>query len=225
MVSKIALENRLIRYTVLLECLKTTGEVIECILPENEIPSLTSGLKHTTAVIQDYIDKAGQGVPIIGHHFAFQAEYLSCLDCIPVCLEGTSFFLSALLPEGVEKYHDLMGSWGHPYHTCTAQKGIMGMGFDGLIKFDALITPPAPRDNTVGSYQMYKHLQDVPLVIPDIPFIQGEDSYEYYGNQLKEKLIELGKIIDQEPDFEKLKRHINIENQVNDKALELLYHR
>ena len=221
MVSRIDLENRLIPYRALLECLDTTSELVERILPENEIPSLSSGLRHTKAVIQDYLEKAGQGVPIIGHHFAFQSEYLSCFDCIPVCLEGTSFFLSALLPDGVEKYHDLLGSWGHPFHTCTAQKGIMGMGFDGLIKFDALITPTAPCDNTVGSYQMYKHLQDVPLILPDMPFQQGNESYEYYANELEDKLNELGKVIGQEPDFDRLKRFINIENQVNDKALEI----
>jgi benzoyl-CoA reductase/2-hydroxyglutaryl-CoA dehydratase subunit BcrC/BadD/HgdB len=221
LVNNLKLENRLIPYKILLECLETTEELIERILPENEIPSLNSGLKHTSSVIKEYIEKAGEGWPIIGHHFAFQAEYLYCFDCIPVCLEGTSFFLSALLPDGVEKYYDLMSNRGHPYHTCTSQKGIMGMGFDGIIKFDALITPPAPCDNTVGSYQVYKHLKDTPLILPDIPYIRNPEGYEYYAHQLELSLQELGKVIGQEPDFNKLKKHIEIENKANTKALEI----
>ncbi len=221
MVNKLELEGRIIPFKILLECLETTGELVNRILPENEIPSLSSGLKNTSKVIKEYIEKAGEGWPIIGHHFAFQAEYLSCFDCIPVCLEGISFFLSALLPNGIEKYYDLMSNQGHPFHTCTSQKGVMGMGFDGIIKFDALITPPAPCDNTIGSYQVYRHLKETPLILPDMPFIRNSESYEYYAQQLKNKLYELGNVIDQEPNFEKLKSHIEIENRVNNKALEI----
>ncbi len=214
-------ENRIIPYKILLRALETTEELVDRILPENEIPSLSIGAKYISKVLRELIDKAGQGLPIIGHHFAFQREYIACFDCVPVCLEGVSYFLSALLPNGVEKYYDLMQNWGHPFHTCTSQKGVMGMSLDGIIDFNAIITPPAPCDNTTSSYPFFKYYKNVPLVIPDLPFTINEESYNYYAQQLKKSIEELGKIIGQEPDYEKLRKALEIENQANSKALEL----
>jgi benzoyl-CoA reductase/2-hydroxyglutaryl-CoA dehydratase subunit BcrC/BadD/HgdB len=221
MVDRNKLKNKIIPYRMLLEAITTTQELIERILPEHGIPSLRYGLKYLTNTLQVQIEKAGDGLPVIGHHFSFPTEYLYCFDCVPICIEAVSYLMAALLPDGSEPYYDLITHWGHPFHTCTSQKGTMGMTLDNLFQFDAIITPTAPCDNTYASYPFFEYYKKIPLILPDLPFLQAEKSYYYYGEQLKGGLSKLGKIIGQEPDFEKLKKHIDLENSVYRTQFEL----
>ncbi len=221
MVNRVEMENRIIPYKMLLEAISTTYELVEKILPENGIPSLKYGLKCLTDTLKDQIEKAGDGLPIVGHHFAFTPEYLYCFDCVPICIEAVSYMMAALLPNGCEPYYDLITNWGHPFHTCTSQKGTMGMTLDDLFKFDAIITPTGPCDNTYASYPFFKYHKDIPLILPDLPFLKEEKSYNYYGEQIKLALNELGVVIGQEPDFEKLKKHLELENRILKTQLEI----
>jgi len=221
MVSIIKEEKQIIPYRMLLKAISTTRELVERILPESGIPSLNIGLNKVESALNHYIDKAYEGLPVIGYHFSFPAEYLKCFDCVPVCIEGTSYILATFLEGGVEYYYDLMNSWGHPFHTCTSQKGTMGMTLDDLFKFDALICPTAPCDCTIASYPFFNYEKKFPLVLIDVPYLHQEKSYQYYAEQIEQGLIELGKIIGQEPDFNKLKEAIQIENQVNEYKLEI----
>jgi len=159
---------------MLLEAISCTYELVEGILPEQRIPSLRLGLKYLKNVLNDLILKAGDGYPVIGHHFSFPTEYLSCFDCVPVCIEAVSYLLAALLPHGSEPYYDLITHWGHPFHTCNSQNGTMGMTLDDLFRFDAIITPTAPCDNTYASYPFFKYYKRIPLVAPDLPFLKKE---------------------------------------------------
>jgi benzoyl-CoA reductase/2-hydroxyglutaryl-CoA dehydratase subunit BcrC/BadD/HgdB len=206
---------------MLYEALSTTHQLIEGILPENGIPELSIALEKVKTVLKKDLEKAQRGLPIVGYHFAIPAEYLSCFECVPVCLEGTGYYLSTLLLDGVEKYYDFMSNWGHPFHTCTAQKGPMGMALDDLFQFDAIFAVTAPCDNTCGSYPFFKLEKKFPLIIADMPFRRDPRSYEYYAKQIKNSLFELGKVIGQEPDFEKMKKHIEIENQVQQIRFEI----
>ncbi len=215
------LENRIIPYKMLLKSISTTQELVERILPNNGIPSLRIGLRYIGKVLAGQIEKARIGLPVVGYNFAFPAEFLSCFDCVPVCIEGSSYFLGALLLGGVEKYYDLIGNWGHPFHTCSSQKGAMGMTLDDLFRFDAIITPTSPCDSTCASYPWWKYEKKVPLIIADMPFSFEEKGLKYYADEIKNALFKLGKIIGQVPDFEKLKIHINIENEVLRKKLEI----
>ncbi len=214
-------ENRIIPYKMLLKAVSATEELIERILPESGIPSLRIGLEYMECVLKNYIKKAREGVPIIGYHFAFPAEYLACFDCVPVCVEGTSYFLATMLLNGVENYYDLINSYGHPLHTCSSQKGSMGMTLDDLFKFDALITPTAPCDSTCASYPFFRLKKNVPLIIADMPFLKEEKSYNYYAEQIYSALIKLGETIGQKPDFEKLRKAIQLENEVLKIKLEI----
>jgi benzoyl-CoA reductase/2-hydroxyglutaryl-CoA dehydratase subunit BcrC/BadD/HgdB len=213
--------NRVIPYRMLLNTISTTKELVERILPESGAPSLRIGLQQLETVLKTYIEKAQEDLPIVGYHFSFPAEYLQCFNCVPVCVEGTSYTLAALLERGSEKYYDIMHNYGHPFHTCTSQKGTMGMTLDDLFLFDSLITPTSPCDCTIASYPFFRHVKNTPLVILDMPFLHEEKSYQYYAIQLKEGLIKLGKNIGQEPDFNKLKKAIELENQVNKLKLEI----
>jgi benzoyl-CoA reductase/2-hydroxyglutaryl-CoA dehydratase subunit BcrC/BadD/HgdB len=215
------LENRIIPYKMLLKSISTTQELVERILPSNGIPSLRIGLKYIEKVLTHQIEKAKTGLPIVGYHFAFPAEFLSCFDCVPVCIEGSSYFLGALLLGGIENYYDLIGNWGHPFHTCSSQKGAMGMTLDDLFRFDAIITPTSPCDSTCASYPWWKYEKDVPLIIADMPFSFEEKGLKYYADEIRNALLKLGKVIGQKPDFEKLKEHINIENKVLKTKLEI----
>ena len=206
---------------MLYEAINGTQELVEGILPDHGIPSLRLGLKHIRSVMNDFIKRSEEGLPIIGHHFAFPTEFLYAFDCVPVCIEATSYLLSALLPDGSEPYYDLITHWGHPFHTCSSQKGTMGMTLDDLFQFDAIITPTAPCDNTYASYPFFRYHKKIPVITPDLPFLKEEKSYSYHGNQIKLGLEELGKVIGQEPDYEKLKKAIEIENQVTKTQLEI----
>ena len=219
--NSIKMENRIIPYKMLLNAISTTYELVERILPKNGMPSLKIGLKSIENALSYQIEKAGEGLPIIGHHFSLPTEYLYCFDCVPICIEAVSYLLAALLPNGSEPYYDLITNWGHPFHTCTSQKGTMGMTLDDLFKFDAIMTPTAPCDNTYASYPWFKYYKKIPLITPDLPFLQEEKSYRYYGKQLKLSLQELGKVLGQEPDFEKMRKHIELENQISQTQLEL----
>jgi len=221
MVNPVENENKIIPYKMLLQAVSSTQELVERILPESGIPSLRIGLKDIKKVLEKYIEKAREGAPVIGYHFAFPADYLSCFDCVPICLEGTGYFLGTLLLNGIENYYDSMGNWGHPFHTCTAQKGVMGMSLDDLFRFDAIITPTAPCDSTCASYPFFRHHIGVPLIIADLPFLREEKSYKYYAEQIKISLNKLGKTIGQEPQYERLRKGIAIENQVLHTKLEL----
>lgn len=215
------LENRVIPFKILLEALDTTYELVDRILLDQTIPSLRIGVKYLVETLEEMVEKAGDGLPIVGHHFAFQAEYLKCFDVVPVCIEGTSYILSALLPEGVERYYDLVENWGHPFHTCSSQKAVMGMSLDDLFRFDAILTPTAPCDNTYASYPFFKHKDDVPLILPDLPFLHEEKGYKYYANEIKKGLIDLGKVIGQEPDWDRMKRAIELDNEITKTQLEI----
>ena len=221
MVKSKNLENRIIPYKMLYEAVSSTHGLVEGILPDNGIPSLRIGLGHLKSVMEEFIQKAREGLPIIGHHFSFPTEYLSCFDCVPVCIEAVSYLLAALLPHGSEPYYDLITNWGHPFHTCTSQKGTMGMTLDDLFKFDAIITPTAPCDNTYASYPFFSYHKKIPLIAPDLPFLKEEKSYHYHGEQIKLGIEELGKVINQRPDYEKLKEAIELENEVSKIQLEI----
>ncbi|MHA1292451.1 MAG: 2-hydroxyacyl-CoA dehydratase [Promethearchaeota archaeon] len=213
MVRKASLENRVIPLRILLETLENTYDLMGTSILSEQLPAFKYGVKYLIKAIRDSVEKARDGLPIVGHHFAFQGEYLKCFDIVPVCLEGVSYILSALLPEGVERYYDLIENWGHPFHTCSSQKGVMGMTLDDLFKFDAIITPTAPCDNTYASYPFFKYQQNIPLILPDIPFLHEDNSYHYYGQQIKKGLEDLGKIIGQKPDWDKMIRAIELDEE------------
>jgi benzoyl-CoA reductase/2-hydroxyglutaryl-CoA dehydratase subunit BcrC/BadD/HgdB len=97
----------------------------------------------------------------------------------------------------------------------------MGMTLEDLFQFDAIIAPTSPCDCTIASYPFFKEIKNVPLVILDMPYIHNEESYEYYADQLKRGLEKVGKIIGQEPNYEKLSKAIEIENKVNQIKLDI----
>lgn len=221
MVNRTELENRLMPYKMLLKGVETMYELADTILPYEGIPSMILCFEGLISHYQDCIEKAAEGLPIVGHHFSYPTEFLYCFDCIPVCIESVSFMLSSLLPNTVEKYFDMINHFGHPYHTCSAQKGIMGMSLDDLTNFDVIVTATSPCDNTMASYPFFKLRKNYPLVVADMPFMQDELSHEYMGNELRRSLEEIGKTIGQEPDYKKLKKHIELENRVNQTMLDI----
>ncbi len=221
MVNRKELENRLMPYKMLLKGTATMQELVERILPDNAVPSLNLAFKGLIAHYEDCLEKAGEGLPIVGHHFSFPTEYLYAFDCVPVCIESVSFMLSALLPRTVEKYFDIINHYGHPMHSCSAQKAVMGMSLDNLTNFDAIITATSPCQNTVANYPFFQLIKKYPLIIADMPFIQNEESFNYFGSEIQSSLEKLGKIIGQVPDYSRLKKHLELENKTNKTMLEI----
>ena len=90
MPSKSELENRIIPYKMLLNSMSTTHELIDKILPDGGLPSLRIALEEILSVVRKDIEKAREGLPIVGYHFAFQPEYLIASQFV---LKGFHFFL------------------------------------------------------------------------------------------------------------------------------------
>lgn len=205
---------------MLMESIITTQELVEGGPASDQLLVLKSFLRNIKSSLQKYIDGAAEGLPIIGHHFAWPTEIFYCYDFVPVVFEGIPYILSALLPEGAEQYYDIADGFGHPYHTCTSQKGTMGMMLDGLFEFDVISSPTSPCDNTFGSYPVIHRLYEkktnkkIPFIIADMPYYRDDRSYEYYGEELGKVVEEVGKAIGQEPDYKKLAQAVEHNNEV-----------
>ncbi|MHA1232070.1 MAG: 2-hydroxyacyl-CoA dehydratase [Candidatus Helarchaeota archaeon] len=209
-------------YEVLYHSLVLTYDLVERIVTEDEMVVLRSFMRNMIPVLEDRLHKAEEGLPVVGYNFGIPPEIFFCFDCIPFCFEATPYILSALLPNGVEYFYDKANAWGHPYHTCSSQKAIMGMILDGKLEFDAIITPTSPCDNAIASYQFFSNYYKIPCIMADIPaFYNNERSYEYYANELKRMVNDLSKILKQEPNFENMKNAIQNNARSQEYLLEI----
>jgi benzoyl-CoA reductase/2-hydroxyglutaryl-CoA dehydratase subunit BcrC/BadD/HgdB len=203
---------------MLYEATETTLGLINGAVPQHEMQVLRIFLKCMKSNLRRKLDMIAQGKPIIGHHFAFPAELFSCFDAVPVCIEAIPYLFSALFTLGSEKYYDAANSFGHPYHSCSSQKGMIGMVKDGLMDFDVIAIPTAPCDNTIAGYQYFSEYVHIPTIIADMPYYHDSRGYEYYGNELIHMVDGLSKHLNQKPDYEKLRTSIKYGN----KAIEAL---
>jgi len=205
-------DHKIIPYEILLEVVGKTSEILDMAFKDymHILKAFVRGIKST---VGDCVKKAEEGFPIVGHHFAFPGEMLQAYDCVPVVLEACTYMLAALTTTGSEHYYDLAEAQGHPFHSCTSQKGIIGMSIDNLFDFDVLVTPTAPCDNTIASYPIIQYYNYSDLIIGDMPSYHSEKGYKYFGEELKIMNKDLGKSLNQEPDYEKLIKGIEYNNQ------------
>ena len=98
---------------MLYEAVCTTKDLIDGGPADKELPVLKAFLKYLKPVLERNIESAANGAAVIGTHFAVPLEMYSSFDVVPVVFEVITYTLSALLPEGVEKYYDISESWGH----------------------------------------------------------------------------------------------------------------
>ena len=62
------------------ESITTTQELVEMGPASDELLILKSFLRNIKAVVERYIEGAEEGLPIIGHHFAWPTEIFYCYD-------------------------------------------------------------------------------------------------------------------------------------------------
>ena len=168
-------------------------------------------MKSLISYLRDSLDKAEQDWPIIATNFGFPTELLYYFECIPVVMETVSYTIGTATGE----YYDIMDNWGHPFHTCTSQKGAMGMILNKLFKFDIVAISSVPCDNAVASYPTFKYLQEKApeIVIADMPYYRDERSHEFYAEELMRIRDKIGELLGQEANEENFKRAIEIENK------------
>ncbi|MHA1270342.1 MAG: 2-hydroxyacyl-CoA dehydratase [Candidatus Helarchaeota archaeon] len=216
------MDNRIKAIEIIYQASQLTQELINRVVPENEMQVLKIFLKCLNNHFDEIIQKYNEGAPIIGHHFGFPSEVLQSFDnVITISFEGFPYLYSALFPNGSEFFYDVMNSYGHPYHTCSAIKGLLGMFKEGLFKFDVIATPSGPCDNGIGSYPYYAQIGKVPLVIADMPYPHDERGCKYYAEELEKAMNEISIIIGQEPDYERLKKSVEYSNKARDYLLEI----
>jgi len=164
--------------------------------------------------VKDCVEKEEAGWPVVGHHFAFPAEILYFFDVVPVCVEAMSYAFAIIAQHGIESYIDNMEAYGSPFHTCSAQKGVLGMSLEKLFKFDLLATPSGPCDNTIASYPVFQYLQEQQKVkVLDVPYYRNDRSLDYFTVEITNFVDELADFLGQEPNEEKFKKAIEYENK------------
>ncbi len=215
------MKGRLRPYEILSEALRVTVDLVERIVTEQELIAMRSFLHNAISVLEKAVQGADEGKPIVGYHFALPGEIVQCFDVVPLCFEAVSYLLAALFPNGAEYYYDKVHQFGSPYHSCTSQKGLMGMVLDSLAEFDLVICPPAPCDNTVASYQFFSNYVKVPLLVPDMPYYRTEEAYQYFADEIMRNINEMGNLINQEPDWDRLKTSVKNANQAQEYLIEI----
>nr|MDO8085821.1 2-hydroxyacyl-CoA dehydratase family protein [Candidatus Sigynarchaeum springense] len=194
---------------ILHEGVTNTWELVDGAIPKHEMPLFRSFLKALKSSLEDIMTKARKGLPLIGTHFAFPSELFFAYDCAPLCFEAISYLPSALFTEGAEPFYDLANNFGHPYHTCSAQKGVIGMALkDNFFDVDAIAVPTAPCDNTMASYSFFSEVKKVPTVVADMPTYHDKRGYDYFATELKNMVKKVGAIIGQEPNFEGMRKAV-----------------
>nr|MDO8118697.1 2-hydroxyacyl-CoA dehydratase family protein [Candidatus Sigynarchaeota archaeon] len=194
---------------ILLEGAIQTSDLIEGSIPSHELRVMRIFMKCMKSVMEDIVTRAKAGKPILGHHFAFPAELFTVYDVVPVCFEALSYITAALFTEGSEPYYDLANAFGHPYHSCTSQKGVLGMLLkENFMDVDVIAIPSAPCDNTVASYQFFSEIKKIPTIVADMPYYHDERGYNYYTNELINMTRELGAFLKQEPNYDNLRNAI-----------------
>lgn len=183
-----------------------TLDIVEKCLPPDEMIILKSFFRNAISQFKGELQKEREGKPVIGTHFGFPNELLRGFDAVMLPFEALPYYPSALLNNGAEKYYDAMNAWGHPYHTCTAQKGVLGMVLEGALDLDVVICPAGPCDNGIASYQYYSAAKDIPLVVADFPTSRFDDrGYQYYAEELERVVGEVAEILGQEPDTTRIR--------------------
>ncbi len=194
---------------ILLEATNNTRDLVLGSIPEQQLRVFRTFLNALKSIVENDIAKARQGWPLIGTHFAFPSEIFHGFECVPLCFEALSYLPSAMLTEGTEPFYDLANSYGHPYHTCSAQKGVIGMALkDDFFGVDAIAVPTAPCDNTMASYSFFTEVKKVPTVVADMPAYHNPRGYAYFANELKNMVKNVGLIIHQEPNFEGIRKAV-----------------
>ena len=200
-------EHKIIPYEVLHETLRNTSTILDMAFTE-QMEILRTFVRYVMKTLELQVKRAEEGLPVIGHHFAFPGEVFTSYDCVTVVLEACTYLLAALSTTGSEPYYELADSYGHPYHACTSQKGIIGMSIEKLFEFDILASPTAPCDNTMASYPIIQKYNYSTMVIGDMPSYHSERGYKYFGGELKRMNDEISKALNQDPDYEKLIKNI-----------------
>ena len=72
-------------YEILYYAISLTYDLVDRIVIEDELQVLKSYMKNMLPVLEDSLQKAAEGLPIIGYNFGIPPEIFFCFDCIPFC--------------------------------------------------------------------------------------------------------------------------------------------
>lgn len=188
---------------------RSTFALVDGAVPAHELQVFRNFLRLLNEVCADMVTQARAGKPLVGTHFAFPSELLHAFDAVPVVFETLSYATSAFFTAGTEADYDRAIAYGHPYHTCTSQKGVIGMALrDAYFDVDAIAIPTSPCDNTMSSYQFFSEVQGVPTVVADMPYLHDARGYAYFAGQLEAMINELAGILEQAPDYDRFRAAI-----------------
>ncbi len=188
----------------------TTRDLVDGAIPHHELQVFRTFLDNFCSVIDKKLACLKDGASLLGTHFAFPSEIFACFDSlVPVCMETLSYASSAFFTAGSEEFYDRAIAFGHPYHTCTSQKGVIGMSLkENYFDVDAIAIPTAPCDNTMSSYQYFSEVKGVPTVVADMPYYHDDRGYQYFAIELKKMVDTLAELTGETPNFENLRKAV-----------------
>ncbi len=213
--------ERIKPYGIMYQAIKIADELIERFSPEDDMLGLKSFMHNGMAVLDRTLRQADEGKPIVGYHFAFPADIIHCFDVVPFNFEAVPYTMSSVLLNGAEHFYDRITAFGHPYHACTSQKGIMGFSLEGMVDYDLVLCPTAPCDNTIASYQFFSNHMKVPLLIADMPYYRTESAYEFFAGELWKNIEDMSTILNQEPNWDGLKAAVNNNTKAQEYLIEI----
>ncbi|GAB4323820.1 MAG: hypothetical protein Kow0069_29120 [Promethearchaeota archaeon] len=189
----------------------TTRDLVRGAIPDHELVVFRTFLEGMESTLREKLTRLKGGARLLGTHFAFPSEIFAGFDSVvPVCMETVSYATAAFFAAGTEEHYDRAIAFGHPYHTCSSQKGVIGMSLKpDYFDVDLVAIPTAPCDNTMSSYQYFSEVAGVPTIVADMPQYHDERGYAYFANQLRLMIDELSKVTGQEPDVDKLREAVS----------------
>ncbi|MHA1314765.1 MAG: 2-hydroxyacyl-CoA dehydratase family protein [Candidatus Helarchaeota archaeon] len=197
----------------LIDAISFTRDIVKQVIPLSDLQILRSFLRWGTPSLIRNLDTRGGTRPVLGHHFVFPPEIFLGYDMSLLAMEVIPYFMSALISFGAEEQYDEMHAYGIPFHTCSAQKGHLGLSYEGRLDLDVVVAPSSPCDNGVGAYQYYSQMANIPLIVTDVPMYQNERAYQYFAKELDAMIRQVGEIIKQDYDFEKVKAAVQNTNE------------
>lgn len=219
--SRLSVKHKVRPYEILYDTMRLTLDMVERVVAEDEQLVLKSFMRNTMSAFERTIQQAADGKPVAGFHFTFAGDILNAFDVAPFCIEAIPYLMSSLMPNGAEHFYDKVNAFGHPYHTCTSQKGTMGMMLEGLIDLDFIVCSSSPCDNSVASYQFFANYMNIPTLIADMPQSRSERAYQYFTTELIRQVTEVSKLLKQEPDLDQFKVAIDYNRQAQEYLIEI----
>ena len=161
------------------------------------------------AIQADYFKRAAEakekGQLIAWLNFCPAPELFWAMDIVPVYVEGTFRILTLGSSEDVCRYIDL-AEQHIPNWVCSSDKATLGAALAGDIPLpDIIVHSSHPCDSALATFPHMAEYFGVPHFCIDVPYWNGERTYHYIANELRDLVSFLEDKTKRKLDLDRLK--------------------